>query len=143
MRKIHPMFAAAFFASGLILPVSALAGGHTLQTSMQNQHNQNMSAGNVTGAYSMKNNAKSTGNDQTNTIQPKPLSTSAVKTVQKALDQHGASVKVNGHMDLKTIESLMKFQRKHNIAATGFLNRKTATKLGIASTLKHKGVKLS
>lgn len=64
----------------------------------------------------------------------------AVKVVQRALNHHGAKLKPNGRMGLKTAEALINFQETHSLVPTGYMNAKTARKLGILAVLKSDGV---
>lgn len=145
MHKVPHTFSAALFAASLALPAAALAAGSLSlgHSGMKLQGSQNSTNGQTTGIASTNGSTGSTYSASSNAPQVKPLPPRAVKTLQKALNQHGASIKVNGRMDLNTIESVMKFQRKHNLTPTGFINRKTAAKLGIASRLKHEGANLA
>ena len=143
MHKTHTHFPAIVLAAGLSLPAAALAAGNLGQPGMQYGNSQHAAHGLASGLASSTQGSNAGFASTTQAPKAKPLPARAVRTVQKALDRHGAKVKVNGMMDLKTIESLMKFQRSHNLIPTGFVNRKTATKLGIAGKLRHEGANLA
>ena len=143
MHKTPNRFPAIVLAVGLGLPCAALAAGNIGQSGMQYGNSQHATQGLSSGLTSTKQGSNAGAGKNTQGMHFKPLSPRAVRTVQKALNRHGAKVKVNGMMDLKTIEAVIKFQRNHNLAATGFVNSKTAAKLGIASKLRHEGASLS
>ena len=54
-----------------------------------------------------------------------------VKAVQKALDKHGAKLKVDGLMGKETEAALRKFQTKHHLKATGTADKATRKALGV------------
>lgn len=54
-----------------------------------------------------------------------------VQAVQQALNQHGASVKVDGHDGPATRAALKKFQAGNGLKATGSMDKATLEKLGV------------
>jgi hypothetical protein len=54
-----------------------------------------------------------------------------IKSAQQALQAQGFHPGINGQMDAKTQEALRDFQKAHDLPATGVLDQKTATKLGV------------
>lgn len=54
-----------------------------------------------------------------------------VKAMQQALNQHGASVKVDGHDGPATRAALKKFQADNGLKATGRMDKATMEKLGV------------
>lgn len=144
LHKTHRTFSTALVVVSLAVPAAALAAGNLGQSGMQYGNSPNATGGLSNGFSSTKHSTGAAfGSRSQAAPKAKPLPARAVRTVQKALDQHGAKLKVNGMMDLKTIESVMKFQRKHNLIPTGFVNRKTAAKLGISNQLQHEGAHLA
>jgi hypothetical protein len=61
-------------------------------------------------------------------------SSSNVREVQQALNSRGANVSVDGVMGPQTRNALMDFQRQNNIDATGRVDQRTASALGVSST---------
>jgi peptidoglycan hydrolase-like protein with peptidoglycan-binding domain len=61
-------------------------------------------------------------------------SSSNVRQVQQALNSRGANVSVDGVMGPQTRNALMDFQRQNNIDATGRVDQRTASALGVSST---------
>ncbi len=61
-------------------------------------------------------------------------SSSNVREVQQALNSRGANVSVDGVMGQQTRNALMDFQRQNNIDATGRVDQRTASALGVSST---------
>lgn len=56
----------------------------------------------------------------------------AVKNAQEALNRNGATLAVDGKMGKKTIAALKSFQKKNGLKATGKLDAKTKSALGVA-----------
>jgi peptidoglycan DL-endopeptidase CwlO len=56
----------------------------------------------------------------------------ATKNAQEALNRNGATLAVDGKMGKKTISALKSFQKKNGFKATGKLDAKTKSALGIA-----------
>jgi peptidoglycan hydrolase-like protein with peptidoglycan-binding domain len=56
----------------------------------------------------------------------------AVKSAQEALNQNGASLTVDGKMGKKTVSALKSYQKSHGLKATGKLDAKTKSALGVA-----------
>lgn len=54
-----------------------------------------------------------------------------VEAVQKALNQHGAKVKVDGHDGPATRAALKKFQSDNGLKANGQMDKATLEKLGV------------
>lgn len=54
-----------------------------------------------------------------------------IRTVQQALNQHGAMLKPDGMMGPQTRAALRKFQRENGLQVTGTINTATEAKLGI------------
>lgn len=54
-----------------------------------------------------------------------------IKTLQQALNHHGAKLKIDGIMGARTESALRQFQRANNIPVTGTLNPLTKEKLGL------------
>ncbi len=55
-----------------------------------------------------------------------------VEKVQRALDAHGAHLKVDGRWGPMTMKALEAFQKSHGLKASGHVDGATATKLGLA-----------
>lgn len=131
-------------AAGLSLPVGAMAlgvsaAGH--EVSGDHVTSQRATTELVTmDARSMKYHQMQTADKGTAGMRRLPPK--AVKVVQRALNHHGAKLKTNGRMGLKTTEALINFQEKHDLVPTGYINAKTAAKLGILADLKGDGVHL-
>jgi peptidoglycan hydrolase-like protein with peptidoglycan-binding domain len=56
----------------------------------------------------------------------------AVKNAQEALNRNGAKLTVDGKMGKKTIAAIKAFQKKNGLKATGKLDAKTKSALGVA-----------
>jgi len=56
----------------------------------------------------------------------------AVKNAQEALNRNGASLTVDGKMGKKTVAAIKSFQKKNGLKATGKLDAKTKSALGVA-----------
>lgn len=54
-----------------------------------------------------------------------------VRTLQEALNRHGASLRADGMMGPRTRAALSRFQRSHGLRATGTLNPETEARLGM------------
>lgn len=54
-----------------------------------------------------------------------------VEAVQRALNQHGADLKVDGHSGPTTRAALKKFQADNGLKATGRIDKATLDKLGV------------
>ncbi len=54
-----------------------------------------------------------------------------VEAVQRALNQHGAKLKVDGQIGPTTREALKKFQADNGLKASGHVNKATLDKLGV------------
>lgn len=55
----------------------------------------------------------------------------AVKNTQEALNRNGADLTVDGKMGKKTISALKSYQKSHGLKATGKLDAKTKSALGV------------
>jgi len=55
----------------------------------------------------------------------------ATKNAQEALNRNGASLKVDGKMGRQTTAAIKSFQKSHGLKATGKLDAKTKSALGI------------
>jgi peptidoglycan hydrolase-like protein with peptidoglycan-binding domain len=56
----------------------------------------------------------------------------AVKNAQEALNRNGANLTVDGKMGKKTVAAIKSFQKKSGLKATGKLDAKTKSALGVA-----------
>jgi peptidoglycan hydrolase-like protein with peptidoglycan-binding domain len=56
----------------------------------------------------------------------------AVKNAQEALNRNGANLTVDGKMGKKTVAAIKSFQKKNGLKATGKLDAKTKSALGVA-----------
>lgn len=56
----------------------------------------------------------------------------AVKNAQEALNRNGAKLAVDGKMGKKTVAAIKSFQKKNHLKATGKLDAKTKSALGVA-----------
>lgn len=56
----------------------------------------------------------------------------AVKNAQEALNRNGARLKVDGKMGPRTVAAVKSFQKRHGLKATGKLDARTKSALGIA-----------
>lgn len=54
-----------------------------------------------------------------------------IEAAQRMLNQHGAKLKVDGHLGPTTMAALKKFQGDNGLKATGHLDKMTMEKLGI------------
>jgi peptidoglycan hydrolase-like protein with peptidoglycan-binding domain len=61
----------------------------------------------------------------------KKVGSSEVRTIQKALNQKGYKVKVNGKMNKQTRTAIKKFQSDRGLEATGRVDEGTLAELGI------------
>jgi len=57
-----------------------------------------------------------------------------VRELQRALNNRGANIAVDGRMGPQTRNALMDFQRQNNIEASGRVDQRTASALGVSST---------
>jgi peptidoglycan hydrolase-like protein with peptidoglycan-binding domain len=55
----------------------------------------------------------------------------ATKNAQEALNRNGASLKVDGKKGRQTTAAIMSFQKSHGLKATGKLDAKTKSALGV------------
>jgi peptidoglycan hydrolase-like protein with peptidoglycan-binding domain len=55
----------------------------------------------------------------------------AVKNAQEALNRNGASLKVDGKKGRQTTAAIRSFQKSHGLKATGKLDAKTKSALGV------------
>ena len=58
-------------------------------------------------------------------------SNASVKAAQEALIRNGASLKADGKMGPKTAAAVKSFQKSHGLKATGKLDAKTKSALGV------------
>lgn len=142
MHNFQRTLFATLFAASIAIPATAIAGMNNLSQGLGHQSQQTGLSSSMNGTTSQDMSPKRSKSADMQAI-PKPLPPKAVKTVQNALDHKGAHLKVNGRMDLKTIEALMSFQVKEHIKPTGFVNTQTAHKLAITNALKREGANLS
>lgn len=86
------------------------------------------------GAYSTQSaqsGAAMTGDDPTD-LRGLPDPPDTVRRVQQILKSEGYDPgPINGVLGPKTEEALVQYQQKHNIEATGWLDRETKAKLGV------------
>ncbi|HEY7254743.1 MAG TPA: peptidoglycan-binding domain-containing protein [Methylomirabilota bacterium] len=86
------------------------------------------------GAYptqSAQSGAAMTGDDATD-LRGLPDPPETVRRVQQILKSEGYDPgPINGVLGPKTEEALVQYQQKHNIEATGWLDRETKAKLGV------------
>lgn len=54
-----------------------------------------------------------------------------IEAVQRMLNQHGAKLKVDGHLGPMTRKALKKYQGDNGLKATGRLDKMTMDKLGV------------
>ena len=64
----------------------------------------------------------------------KPVPSKQIAGIQKALNQTGFTLKVDGYMGPKTRAALKTFQKKNGLKVTGKPDAPTLTKLGIKKT---------
>jgi peptidoglycan hydrolase-like protein with peptidoglycan-binding domain len=55
-----------------------------------------------------------------------------VMKIQRALNMHGAHLKVDGSWGPMTMKALAAFQKSHGLEASGHVNKATLAKLGLA-----------
>ncbi len=65
------------------------------------------------------------------TLARKQHGSARVEAVQRALNQHGASLKVDGQIGPTTREALKKFQTDNGLKANGRIDKATLDKLGV------------
>lgn len=122
--KLGKAFAAALLLGAAAMPLSAMAAG-TTATPAQGTPSQGTAS-------------------QGATAQPAPAATPAMKqamnkgawhkemmAAQTALNNNGASLKVDGKMGPKTKAALTAFQTKENLKATGHLDKETKAALKV------------
>jgi peptidoglycan hydrolase-like protein with peptidoglycan-binding domain len=86
---------------------------------------------NGTSSGSMSNNGTSSG--MSNGSSSSHMSHAKVKKLQRALNNHGNHLKVDGIMGSNTRSALKKYQRKNGMQATGQPNSQTMQSLGVGS----------
>jgi len=59
------------------------------------------------------------------------MSAARVKSVQEALNAHGAKLKADGQWGKETREAIKSFQKESGMKPTGRLNKETRAKLGL------------
>lgn len=122
MNKLNSIMAAGLIAAGTGLALAPSYAASPASNTMQSQP----PSGQMNGSTQHMQQSGSRMHAQ-------KASQSKVKDVQKALNNNGASIRVDGVLGPQTRSALRQYQKDHGLKATGQINASTEKKLNLQS----------
>jgi len=127
MNKLNSIMAAGLIAAGTGLALVPSYAASPAPNTMQSQ----TPSGQMNG--STQHMQPSGTHQQSSRMHAQKVSQSKVEDVQKALNNNGASIRVDGVLGPQTRSALRHYQKDHGLKATGQINASTEKKLNLQS----------